>query len=180
MSNTKDIEQKLLRAELDVGIVEGEILSPDLTVLPIIDDCLVLAVGKYHPLYHRNCIQILDLAGECFAMREQGSGTRQLFEDYIAKHQIYVRTVWEANSPRTLLNAVLYDQVLSVMSLRLMTHEIRHNTIRVFYNKNGEWNRKFKLVYHKNKFLTPAIHDLEKLLHTYKNIKLPPNMGILE
>lgn len=180
VSNTKDIEQKLLRAELDVGIVEGEILSPDLTVLPIIDDCLVLAVGKYHPLYHRNCIQILDLAGECFAMREQGSGTRQLFEDYIAKHQIYVRTVWEANSPRTLLNAVLYDQVLSVMSLRLMTHEIRHNTIRVFYNKNGEWNRKFKLVYHKNKFLTPAIHDLEKLLHTYKNIKLPPNMGILE
>lgn len=180
VSNTKDIEQKLLRAELDVGIVEGEILSPDLTVLPIIDDCLVLAVGKYHPLYHRNCIQIRDLAGEGFAMREQGSGTRQLFEDYIAKHQIYVRTVWEANSPRTLLNAVLYDQVLSVMSLRLMTHEIRHNTIRVFYNKNGEWNRKFKLVYHKNKFLTPAIHDLEKLLHTYKNIKLPPNMGILE
>lgn len=66
------------------------------------------------------------------------------------------------------------------MSLRLMTHEIRHNTIRVFYNKNGEWNRKFKLVYHKNKFLTPAIHDLEKLLHSYKNIQLPPNMGILE
>lgn len=23
-------------------------------------------------------------------------------------------------------------------------------------------------------------NDLEKLLHTYKNIKLPPNMGILE
>ena len=91
VSNTKDIEQKLLRAELDVGIVEGEILSPDLTVLPIIDDCLVLAVGKYHPLYHRNCIQIRDLAGEGFAMREQGSGTRQLFEDYIAKHQISVQ-----------------------------------------------------------------------------------------
>ena len=49
VSNTKDIEQKLLRSELDVGIVEGEILSPDLTVLPIIDDCLVLAVGKDHP-----------------------------------------------------------------------------------------------------------------------------------
>ena len=180
VSNTKDIEQKLLRSELDAGIVEGEILSPDLTVLPIIDDCLVLAVGKDHPFYHRNCIQVRDLNGESFAMREQGSGTRQLFEDYTARHQISVQTVWEANSPRTLLNAVLYDQVLSVMSLRLMTHEIRHNTIRVFYNQNGEWNRKFKLVYHKNKFLTPAIHELEKLLHTYKNIKLPPNMGILE
>ena len=48
-------------------------------------------------------------------MRERGSGTRQLFEDYITKHQISVRTVWEANSPRTLLNAALYDQVLSVI-----------------------------------------------------------------
>ena len=68
---------RLLRAELDVGIVEGEILSPDLTVLPIIDDCLILAVGKYHPFYHRNCIQVRDLAGETFTMRERGSGTRQ-------------------------------------------------------------------------------------------------------
>lgn len=77
VSNTKDIEQKLLRSELDAGIVEGEILSPDLTVLPIIDDCLILAVGKYHSFYHRNCIHVRDLAGETFTMRERGSGTRQ-------------------------------------------------------------------------------------------------------
>lgn len=180
VSNTKDIEQKLLRSELDVGIVEGEILSPDLTVLPIIDDCLVLAVGKDHPFYGKKRIQVQDLVGEPFAMREQGSGTRQLFEEYAAKHHIFVQTVWEANSPRALLNAVLYDRVLAVMSLRLMPHEIRHGKIRVFYNQNGEWNRKFKLVYHKNKFLSPAIHELERLLHTYENIELSPDMGILE
>ena len=85
VSNTKDIEQKLLRSELDVGIVEGEILSPDLTVLPIIDDCLVLAVGKDHPFYGKKRIQVQDLVGEPFAMREQGSGTRQLFEEYAAE-----------------------------------------------------------------------------------------------
>ena len=175
VSNTKDI-----RSELDVGIVEGEILSPDLTVLPIIDDCLVLAVGKDHPFYGKKRIQVQDLVGEPFAMREQGSGTRQLFEEYAAKHHIFVQTVWEANSPRALLNAVLYDRVLAVMSLRLMPHEIRHGKIRVFYNQNGEWNRKFKLVYHKNKFLSPAIHELERLLHTYENIELSPDMGILE
>lgn len=180
VSNTKDIEQKLLRSELDVGIVEGEILSPDLTVLPIIDDCLVLAVGKDHPFYGKKRIQVQDLVGEPFAMREQGSGTRQLFEEYAAKHHIFVQTVWEANSSRALLNAVLYDRVLAVMSLRLMPHEIRHGKIRVFYNQNGEWNRKFKLVYHKNKFLSPAIHELERLLHTYENIELSPDMGILE
>ena len=179
MNNTRDIEQKLLRSELDAGIVEGEILSSDLTVIPIVDDCLVLAVGKEHPFYARKIIRVQDLDHEPFAMREQGSGTRQLFEDYAAKHQSTFETVWEANSPRTLLNAVLYDRVLSVMSLRLMYHEIRHESIRVFQNQNGEWNRKFKLVYHKNKFLTPVIHELERILHAYKNVEIPENMGIL-
>ena len=97
VSNTKDIEQKLLRSELDVGIVEGEVLSSDLSVLQIIDDCLVLAVGNDHPFYQKNYIQVLDLAEESFAKREQGSGTRQLFEEYITRHQISVQTVRESN-----------------------------------------------------------------------------------
>ena len=180
VSNTKDIEQKLLRSELDSGNCGGEILSPDLTVLPIIDDCLVLAVGKDHPFYGKKRIQVQDLVGEPFAMREQGSGTRQLFEEYAAKHHIFVQTVWEANSPRALLNAVLYDRVLAVMSLRLMPHEIRHGKIRVFIIKMGNGTENSNLFITKNKFLSPAIHELERLLHTYENIELSPDMGILE
>ena len=179
VSNTRDIEQKLLRSELDATVVEGEINAPELTVLPIIDDSLVLAVGKNHPFYQANHLSVMDLNDQNYAMREAGSGTRQLFEDFASRYNISYEITWEANSPRTLLNAVLYDQVLSVMSLRLMEPEIKNRTIHVFFQKRGEWNRKFKLVYHKNKFLTPAIYELEKILHKYKHMKLPQNMGIL-
>ena len=65
------------------------------------------------------------------------------------------------------------------MSLRLMEPEIKKQSVHVFYQEQGEWNRKFKLVYHKNKFLTPAVYELEKILHGYKHMKLPGNMGIL-
>ena len=58
--------------------------------------------------------------------------------------------------------------------------KIRHRSVRVFCNEAGEWNRKFKLVYHKNKFLTPAIFELEKILHTYQQLELPSVMGVLE
>ena len=179
VSNTRDIEQKLLRSQLDAAVVEGEINAPELTVLPIIDDSLVLAVGKSHPFYQANHLSVMDLNGQNYAMRETGSGTRQLFEDFAFRYNISYEITWEANSPRTLLNAVLYDQVLSVMSLRLMEPEIKSRTIHVFYQERGEWDRKFKLVYHKNKFLTPAIYELEKILHKYKHMKLPQNMGIL-
>ena len=147
VTNTQNIEQKLLRSELDAAVVEGEIHSPDLVVLPIIDD-------------RRGRIHVQELNNQKFAVREYGSGTRQLFEDYTLRHDLKIRTAWEANSPRALLNAVLYNQMLSVMSIRLMHHEIRHRSVRVFCNEAGEWNRKFKLVYHKNKFLTPAIFQL--------------------
>lgn len=180
VTNTKNIEQKLLRSELDAAVVEGEIHSPDLIVLPIIDDCLVLAAGKKHPFYRRGRIHVQELNDQKFAVREYGSGTRQLFEDYTLRHGLKIRTAWEANSPQALMNAVLYNQMLSVMSIRLMHHEIRHRSVRVFCNEAGEWNRKFKLVYHKNKFLTPAIFELEKILHTYQQLELPSVMGVLE
>lgn len=179
VNNTREIEHKLLRSELDAGIVEGEIKSSDLKVIPIVDDCLVLAVGKLHPLYLKKWLSVQELDHQQFAMREPGSGTRQLFEEYASRHQISFQTTWEANSPRTLLNAVLYDKVLSVMSVRLMYHEIKHGSIHIFQNEKGEWNRKFKLVYHKNKYLTPAIYELEKLLREYQNIEMPESAGIL-
>ncbi len=179
VSNTRDIEEKLLKSELDAAVVEGEILSPDLIVLPVIDDMLVLAVGKHHPFYSRSSLSVSDLQGQKFAMRESGSGTRQLFEDYASRHHLNYITAWEANSPRVLLNAVLYNHNLSVMSLRLMHHELQHGSIGAFCQADGEWNRKFKLVYHKNKFLTPAIYELEKILHSYQHMEIPEKMGIL-
>ena len=179
VSNTRDIEKKLLRSELDAAVVEGEIQSSDLVVLPIIDDTLVLAAGKEHPFYNKEYLTVQELNNQKYAVREAGSGTRQLFEDFAARHDISYEIAWEANSPGTLLNAVLNDRILSVMSLRLMEPEIKKQSVHVFYQEQGEWNRKFKLVYHKNKFLTPAVYELEKILHRYKHMKLPGNMGIL-
>lgn len=179
VSNTRNIEKKLLRSELDAAVVEGEIQSSDLVALPIIDDTLVLAVGKEHPFYDKKYLTVQELNHQKYAVREAGSGTRQLFEDFAVRHGISYEIAWEANSPGTLLNAVLNDQILSVMSLRLMEPEIKKQSVHVFYQEQGEWNRKFKLVYHKNKFLTPAVYELEKILHRYKHMKLPRNMGIL-
>ena len=52
------------------------------------------------------------------------------------------------------------------------SHEIRHDRIRIFLEQNKEWNRKFKLVYHRNKYLTPVIRELEMYLHQCKKMEL--------
>ena len=94
VANTSLIEQKLLSSELDVALVEGTITSPDLTAIPVVDDFLVLAMSRNHPLAGKKEIHAQELSDYDFVMREKGSGTRQLFENYLEKSHVTCRIAW--------------------------------------------------------------------------------------
>lgn len=180
VSNTQEIEEKLLKSQLDVAVVEGNIESQDLVCIPVIHDRMVLVCGRSHKFYGREHIISRELEGQKFAMREHGSGTRKLFEQYLNKRNIHIQVAWEANCPRTILNAVLKNSVLTVMSSRLMRHEIARNSVKIFRNENEDWDRSFKLVYHKNKFMTPEIFALERALKKYRTFDwAEEHLGIL-
>lgn len=146
VSNTAEIEQKLLRRELDLAVVEGIIESPELACIPIVEDSLVLVCGKDHEFYHKEVIYASELEGRRFAIREKGSGTRKLFEQYLSARNIHIEPVWEANCPRTIMNVVIHNNALAVISQRLVRHECMHGTVKVFRYETGEWDRHFKLV----------------------------------
>ncbi|MDD2978530.1 MAG: LysR family transcriptional regulator [Hespellia sp.] len=168
VGNTKEIERKLLKSELDVAIVEGEINNKDLVVKPIIDDFLGLIVYKNHPYAKVDELQVDMLQNQQFVMREDGSGTRQLFEKYLVKHRLHVRTAWEAKCPETIRNAVMDCSCLATVSVRLFEKQILEGNVKVFLPKTTEWNRSFKMVYHKDRVVTDSIECMQKILHMYK------------
>lgn len=185
VSNTEEIEQKLLRRELDVAVVEGIIESPELICVPIVEDSLVLVCGKTHEFYQKDTVYASELEGRKFAMREKGSGTRKLFEQYLSAHDIHIQTVWEANCPRTIMNAVIYNNVLAVISQRLVKHECMHRAVKVFRYETGEWDRHFKLVYRMQEaagntlsenMLSQGIRILESALGDYRTLNLPQDI----
>ena len=55
------------------------------------------------------------------------------------------------------------------MSVRLLTDEIRTGLIHPIRNPSGEWNRHFRLVYHKNKYLTPSMECFRDILSRYRH-----------
>ncbi len=187
VSNTAEIEQKLLRHELDVAVVEGIIDSPLLVSIPIVEDSLVLICGKQHEFYQKDILYASELEGQKFAIREKGSGTRKLFEQYLSTHNIHIQTAWEANCPRTIMNAVLYNNALAVISQRLVKHECMHRAVKIFRYETGEWDRNFKLVYLKrnsedSKQLSGSadsspsplgIQNLRTVLERYRTLDLP-------
>lgn len=173
VSNTDVIEDKLLKSQLDVAIVKGNIKSPDLVCKPIVHDRLVLACGKDHPFYKRNTLTSTELNDQRFAISEKGSGTRELFEQYLEARNISIKVYLEANCPQTIINSIIRNNTLAVISSRLMLKEILNNAIKIFQFRGIEWDRNFHLVYHKNKHLTNEIATLERLLTEYTSEKLP-------
>lgn len=168
VANTSLIEKKLLNSELDVGIVEGIITSPNLVTIPIIEDFLVLAMAKEHPLASEKQIPVQNLTPYEFVIREKGSGTRKLFEEYMERHGIDFHIAMEATCLDAIKSAVLYNNYISPISVRLVEQEIRRQQIHIVRNLESDWNRHFYLVYHKDKLFSEPMRSLEQIMHTYK------------
>lgn len=168
IANTHMIEEKLLKSELDIALVEGEIHHPDLVSFPSIRDFLVLGCAYDHPFAGRDEIHVNELSGQKFVMREQGSGTRALFDQFITRHRLNIRTSWEATCPDAFRNAILYNHCLAVVSVRLLERDIRSRQIRIFIPETNEFERSFSLVYHKDKVLTPSVNSFRDIIAHYQ------------
>lgn len=167
LANTRGIEQKLLNMELDVGIIEGKVKHPELVSIPMIDDILVLACSREHPFFTRDAITVKELENQEFVMREIGSGTRELFENYLEKHHASVKIVFEENTPDSIKKAILINNCLSVISARLIAQEIQQGQMRPFCPSEKQWNRSFSFVYHKDKYISKAIELLQDIVRSY-------------
>lgn len=172
VNNTRAIEDKLLRSELDIGIVEGEIMDPKLITIPAVDDYLVLVCSKDHIFSDRKRIDLHELQGMDFVMREEGSGTRRLFEEHIAKQGVTIKTRWETNCPGAMKNAVILNGCLGVLSIRLIEEEVKNDTIRVIQHSEKPWHRDLNIVYHKDKIIDKTMESIIEVIKEYKEIEL--------
>ena len=80
VTNTEDVEEKIRRADVDLGVVGGRLTSGDLRVEPGWEDELVLVVSQSHRLARRRRVAPPELAKELLLSREHGSATRTTYE----------------------------------------------------------------------------------------------------
>ena len=169
IGNTQQIETKLLKSQLDVGIVEGEVQSHDLICEPLLSDHLVLVCNQNHAFAGRDHIKVEELQNQKFVMREEGSGTRALFEHFLKKYNIQIDIRWEANCPSMIRQVVLENAYLAVISARSVEREIATGEIKAFRTASEEWNRTFQMVYHKDRSVTKAMEQLREVVQHYEN-----------
>ena len=161
--NTRKIEQLILTDRLDLGVVEGETMSPDIISRPFMDDELTLICGPRHRFAGMDVIEPKDLANEDFVIREYGSGTRKTFEDVMTAKGLSWRITWTCNNADSIRAAVSEGLGIAVISQRAVVHDITLGLLCALPVRDLEFKRTFKIVYHKNKYLTAPMHHFINL-----------------
>lgn len=177
VSNTQSVEEEILKANIDIALVEGIVKSLDLISIPVVDDYLVLVCNKNHQLAESRHFTVENLNNQRFVMREKGSGTREQFENYLNKQGIAIKESVVANCPTAMINAVIEQGCLAVLSVRLVQEQIKDGSIIVLKNEDCTWNRSFSIVYHKNKFLS---HSIVNFIQVASSFKRPQIMDFID
>lgn len=166
VANTQKIEEMLCKSELDLALVEGKIKHEELIVEPVIRDELVLVCGAKHPFFTRDGIALRELNGEPMILREEGSGTRELFCDCLEKEGVTVEAKWTCHTADAILNAVACNQGITVISKMLAAPREAAGELRIIPIRDKTFERSFSVVYHKNKYFSKFLTQLMKQIRS--------------
>lgn len=116
IDNTQAIAARVLKFELDVALIEGDYSDPDLLVADWRDDELAIFCGADHPLAAEPNCRLDRLLDEEWAVREQGSGTRQALDRVMSGYWSRWRIGTELHQIEAIKSAVEAGRMIGCVS----------------------------------------------------------------
>ena len=163
--NTASLESALLRDELDAALVEGSITSEYLSQIPFMEDQLIFIIAPR--LLPPDGFTKDSLVQLPFILREEGSGTRTLFEQVMNQQHLKYRVIGSYNNTESIRQAVAAGLGVSAISRRLAKDDIACGRLSTFTIPSLTFRRSFRIVHHKNKYLTKGLNTFIKLCQEY-------------
>ncbi|HBF46580.1 MAG TPA: LysR family transcriptional regulator, partial [Shewanella frigidimarina] len=106
VENTEHVVEGLINYDYDLGIIEGRNDDSRLHQEKWIDDHLVVVAAPHHPYANAEKISLAQLEQAKWVLREQGAGTRRIFEGAI--HGVLEKlNVWKEYEHVLLLKALV-------------------------------------------------------------------------
>ncbi|WP_255575504.1 LysR family transcriptional regulator [Caproiciproducens faecalis] len=156
VDSSEEVEEKILRNEVDFGLIEGNVHYENIEFEPFCTDDLVVVCSKEHPLAKKKLVRMQDLKDYPFLSRERNSGTRELSEHILHQNSYLMTPAWESTSTQAIVNALAEGLGFSVLPQKLLPSYQNHQKLRRLNVEGLSFQRQFMIIYHRNKFLTPA------------------------
>jgi len=152
IGNTRDVIDTLAGFDADIGFIEGPQTHPDLIVRPWLEDELVIIAAPDHPLAKR-VASARQLADATWALRENGSGTRQVTDAWLVQHLPEVRTGYEMGSTEAIKHIVAAGSALGCLSRHAVAQALEDGHLVALRTQLPAARRRLALVLHREKRL---------------------------
>jgi DNA-binding transcriptional LysR family regulator len=156
VANTHRIVEQLKHYELDIGLIEGEANDPDLLLEPWLDDALVVFCAPHHPLAELKNVDPALLADQKWIVREQGSGTRALFDRVIAKALPTLHIQLELEHTEAIKRAVESGLGIGCLSRLSLREAFRRGSLVEIETPQFDLRRHFYFARHRHRHVGPA------------------------
>lgn len=170
--NTAEIIDAIQHQGLDFGLIEAPYELPGLWTEAVMDDELMLVAPADHPFTKQESVTLKEAIAQPFVLREKGSGTRQVMEDELRRHQVeeaQITVVSEFGSTAAVKSAVEAGLGLSVLSLWTIKHELALGLLKTVRIQDVTFKRQFYAVHLSSSMLAPPaaalIEQLRGLTH---------------
>ncbi len=158
--NTLQIAQMVRSGELDMGFIEGELEDSDIIKEVIGDDELIVVTANKN--IASKTLYIDQLANEKWVLREEGSGTRAVFLEYIKDKVSNLNIFMELGHTESIKSLLKSGNSITCISAIAVRVEIDEKTLYRINLKNFDCRRHFYAIYHKDKYRSDLFNKFLK------------------
>ncbi len=169
VSNTDGIVSMVEDNVIDLGVVEAPVTNKSLAVELCRMDQLVAVVPPEHRFAQQKAVSVHDLFGEPYICREEGSGTREVINEYLMNAGIAacdLNVVMELGSPESIKGAVEAGMGVTILSRATLHKEMQLGTLSAVV-LDPPLERPFSFVHQKQKFRLRAMDELLSFARQY-------------
>lgn len=166
ISNSALICQKLVDYELDLALIEGKTLHPELISTQFSQDEMCVICSSDSPLANKQRFSVGDLEESEWILREPGSGSREFFLRAIAPRIEQWHESFQLNTTEALINSVSAGLGLGCLSKLAAQPALTDGRV-VELKLSLDMKRRYWLLVHKEKYQSPLLKSFIEYCHQW-------------
>lgn len=157
IDNRDTVGRLLAQNEVDLAIMGRPPIELDAEAVAFSPHPLVVVSAADHLLVKKKLVTVSDLINETMIVREIGSGTRSALETFLTDHGVTLQVGMEMGSNEAIKQAVVAGLGIALISKHTLGLELKHGRLAVLKVEGTPVMRRWHLVRHRSKRLTPAL-----------------------
>lgn len=158
------VYQSVLGAEVDLGVVSYPIASPDLAVIPLRSEKMVVVCHPQHKLACRAAVTAEHLQDEEYVGFDRDLSIRKEIDRYLRQRSVGVRMVMEFDNIETIKQAVEIGAGISILPEPTVRKESAGGPLVAIRLITPELRRPIGIIHRQRKVFTPTVGKFVELL----------------